>query len=203
MSKIVNKSTEPVDTEKSIVETDPASVGARLMKLRLAHGMSQRKLAGLAGVTNGAISTIEQDRVSPSVASLKKLLEVFGLSMADFFADEFEPAAEFFYRADEMPQIAEGLVSIRQVGRRMPTRKLQVLHETYRPNGDTGLSMLSHDGEESGVIVSGKIEITVGSQTEILEKGDSYYFNSRLPHRFRNPGPENCEIVSVCSPPTF
>ncbi len=41
---------------------------------------------------------IEQDRVSPSVASLKKLLEVFGLSMAEFFADDFEPAEKVFYR---------------------------------------------------------------------------------------------------------
>ena len=165
MSKIVNNASAVVETEKRTVETDPASVGARLLKLRLAHGMSQRKLAGLAGVTNGAISTIEQDRVSPSVASLKKILQVFGLSMAEFFADEFEAPERLFYRAHEMPQITEGLVTIRQLGRSMSNRKLQVLHETYQPNGDTGLAMLSHEGEEAGIIVSGNIEITVGTQT--------------------------------------
>ncbi len=123
--------------------------------------------------------------------------------MAEFFADEFEAPERLFYRANQMPQITEGLVTIRQLGRSMSNRKLQVLHETYQANGDTGLSMLSHEGEEAGVVVSGNIEITVGSQTEVLGPGDGYYFSSRLPHRFRNSGPEACEIVSVCTPPTF
>jgi len=37
----------------------------------------------------------------------------------------------------------------------------------------------------------------------LLEKGDAYYFSSKTPHRFRNPGPDVCEIVSACTPPTF
>ena len=37
----------------------------------------------------------------------------------------------------------------------------------------------------------------------ILGAGDGYYFDSTLPHRFRNLGEEECEIVSVCTPPTF
>ncbi len=165
--------------------------------------MSQRKLATLAGITNGAISMIEQNRVSPSVASLKKVLEVFGLSLADFFADDFEPDTQVFYRADEMTRIADGPVVLRQVGGSMSRRKLQVLHETYAPGGDTGPTMLSHEGEEAGVIVRGQVEITVGGQCEVLGPGDGYYFNSRLPHRFRNLGTEECEIVSTCTPPTF
>ena len=203
MFEIVNNLAGPVEPNHSGKTRDDPIVGERLAKLRLAHSMSQRKLAGLAGVTNGSISMIEQGRVSPSVASLKKILRVFGLSLAEFFADDFEPALKFFYRTDELPQISAGLISFRQVGRSMAKRKLQVLHETYQPDGDTGLTMLSHAGEESGIIVKGKIEITIGSQCEVLGPGDGYYFSSRLPHRFRNPGSEVCEIVSACTPPTF
>jgi mannose-6-phosphate isomerase-like protein (cupin superfamily) len=36
-----------------------------------------------------------------------------------------------------------------------------------------------------------------------LEPGDAYYFDSRLPHRFRNVGEEECEVVSACTPPSF
>ncbi len=165
--------------------------------------MSQRKLAGLAGMTNGAISMIEQNRVSPSIASLKKLLEVFGLSLADFFAADFKPDSQVFYRAKEMTRIADGSVVLRQVGGGNSRRKLQVLHETYAVGGDTGPTMLSHEGEEAGVIVRGQIEITVAGQCEVLGAGDGYYFNSRLPHRFRNLADEECEIVSTCTPPTF
>jgi mannose-6-phosphate isomerase-like protein (cupin superfamily) len=43
----------------------------------------------------------------------------------------------------------------------------------------------------------------VGGESRILGPGDAYYFKSTLPHRFRNLGREECEIVSASSPPTF
>ena len=175
----------------------------RVRQLRNAHGLSQRELARRAGVTNGAISMIEQNRVSPSVASLKKILDVFGLSLTDFFAEQFEPDTQVFFRRDELTCIADGAVQFRQLGATLEHRKLQVLHERYAPGGDTGPELLTHDSEEAGVIVRGTIEVTVGGLCEVLGPGDGYYFNSRLPHRFRNTGLEECEIVSVCTPPTF
>jgi transcriptional regulator with XRE-family HTH domain len=198
---MLNKQIE--SSEKDDADRGTEAVGSRLRELRLAHDMSQRKLASLAGLTNGAISMIEQDRVSPSIASLKKVLEVFGLSMADFFADDFKPDTQFFYRKEAMTRISDGPVVLRQVGGHVSRRKLQVLHEKYAKGGDTGPTMLSHEGEEAGVIVRGQIEITVGGQCEVLGPGDGYYFNSRLPHRFRNLSDEECEIVSTCTPPTF
>ncbi|HEV3179388.1 MAG TPA: helix-turn-helix domain-containing protein, partial [Steroidobacteraceae bacterium] len=50
-------------------------VGTRLRSVRTTFGLSQRELARRAGVTNGLISLIEQNRVSPSVSSLKKVLD--------------------------------------------------------------------------------------------------------------------------------
>mgnify|MGYP002631817987 CR=1 FL=1 len=192
--------TEPSSTGDSL---DAGEVGTRVLRVRLRFGMSQRKLAKVAGVTNGTISMIEQNRVSPSVASLKKILEAFGMTLGEFFSSDFGQKAQVFYRAHELPRLADERVVLRQVGGGFVNRKLQVLHETYAPGGDTGSDLISHDGEEAGVIVRGKIELTVGGQCEVLGAGDAYYFNSRLPHRFRNIHKEECEIVSTCTPPTF
>ena len=63
-------------------------VGQRLGAIRRLHGLSQRALAKLAGVTNGLISQIEQNRISPSIGSLKKILDVLALSLADFFTGD-------------------------------------------------------------------------------------------------------------------
>ena len=62
---------------------------------------------------------------------------------------------------------------------------------------------MAHEGEEGGVILSGRLEVTVGETARILGVGDAYYFNSKQPHRFRNAGNEVCTLVSSCSPPTF
>ena len=76
-------------------------VGARLKHVRELHGLSQRELARRAGVTNGLISLIEQNRVSPSVGSLKKVLDGVPLSMAEFFTLDVNSAAQVFFAAHE------------------------------------------------------------------------------------------------------
>jgi len=94
-------------------------------------------------------------------------------------------------------------VELRLVGGRLAQRSMSILHERYAANADTGEEMLTHAGEEGGVVVKGKIELTVGGESRVLGAGDAYYFKSSVPHRFRNIGREECEIVSASSPPSF
>ncbi len=61
--------------------------------------------------------------------------------------------------------------------------------------------MLQHESEEGGIVVKGRIELTVGDRKELLGPGDAYLFDSRIPHRFRNIGDEDCELISACTPP--
>jgi len=181
-----------------------ASVGARLKRMRQVFGLTQRELARRAGVTNGAISLIEQGRVSPSISSLKKILDGIPMSLAEFFTIDLAAPEEVFFSADELTEIAfEDRISFRMVGRRLKNRALQMLHEAYRPGADTGEAMLRHDGEEAGIVVRGRIVVTVGDQERALGAGDAYYFRSRIPHRFRNPFDEVCEVISANTPPSF
>ena len=179
-------------------------VGARLKHVRELHGLSQRELARRAGVTNGLISLIEQNRTSPSVGSLKKVLGGIPMSLADFFAGELTPRRQVFFSAADLVEIAgRGGLSYRQVGPDLAGHALQILHERYAAGADTGDTLLRHESEEGGVVLRGRLEVTVGDQRRVLEPGDAYYFDSRLPHRFRNPGEEECEVVSACTPPSF
>jgi transcriptional regulator with XRE-family HTH domain len=182
-------------------------IGKRLLTLRKAHGLSQRELAARAGLTNGTISLIEQNKTSPSVASLKCLLDAIPMSIAQFFANiESEQEATYFYAADDFIEIAPGsdgsAVSLRQLGQ-ASKHSLQLLDEVYPPNSDTGPEFLSHTGEEAGIVTQGEIEITVADQVKVLRAGEGYLFDSQLPHRFRNISNATCRIISACTPPTF
>lgn len=182
-------------------------IGAKLQQVRKASGLSQRELAARAGLTNGTISLIEQNKTSPSVASLKSLLDALPMSLAEFFADiESSDGPKYFFAKGEFteiaPQFDDTALSLRQLGN-AATHSLQMLDETYPPGADTGPELLSHPGEESGIVIIGRIEITVDDQTRVLGPGDGYIFESRLPHRFRNPFDKACRVISACTPPTF
>lgn len=183
--------------------------GARLKSARAARRMSQRQLAVVAGVTGAMISLIEQNRTSPSVATLKKILAGLGMSLGEFFAEPLDVPDQWHFPRGSLRDIspdAQGAtgphVTLLQVGR-PGASPLQMLHEHYPAGADTGPELYSHDGDEAGIVVSGEILITVGQETRRLKTGDAYLFSSRIAHRFRNPGPDDCVVVSACTPPTF
>lgn len=179
-------------------------VATRLQYIRKKHGLSQRELAKRAGVTNGTISLIEQNRVSPSVGSLKKLLECIPMSLAEFFTFDIEENRAVIARRADMPNLGNESIEFYLAGAGVKDRNMCILREVYQPLSDTGPEMLQHEGHEGGVVVSGQIELTVDGTTWLLDPGDSYFFESCLPHRFRNPSAEHvCEIVSANSPATF
>ena len=178
-------------------------VGRRLKSIRVRQGLSQRRLAQSAGVSNATVSLIESGRTDPSMGMLKRLLDALGMSFAEFFSPQSRGPEQYFFEAAELSEIGSGPISYRQVGADLGDRELQILYETYAPGADTGQSMLSHNAEEGGVILEGRLEVTVGEQVRVLSAGDAYLFNSRLPHRFRNSGSERCIVVSACTPPTF
>lgn len=180
-----------------------SDLGVRLRGVRIAHGLSQRQLAKKAGVTNSTISLIESGRLNPSVGALKRILDGVPFSLAAFFA--FEPTAprKVFYTDAEFTEIGRDGISYRQVGGDLGLRALQILKERYDPGADTGRIPLVHEGEEGGIVISGRLEVTVDGERKLLGPGDAYYFESRLPHRFRCVGPDPCHVVSACSPPTF
>jgi len=62
---------------------------------------------------------------------------------------------------------------------------------------------LSHHAHEAGVVIKGKIELTVGEASQILQTGDGYYFDSRSPHTFRNVDAGKSHIISATTPPTY
>jgi mannose-6-phosphate isomerase-like protein (cupin superfamily) len=52
-------------------------------------------------------------------------------------------------------------------------------------------------------VFNGAVEVTVGHRSQVLHEGDGYYFDSRMPHRFRNVAEAKSEILSAVSPPTY
>lgn len=177
--------------------------GTRLRNIREQLGISQRQLARQSGVANATISQVEAGKINPTVSMLKKVLDGIPMSLGEFFADEAQGQERKFFRSDELIEIAEGGVSYRQVGARLANKSIQLLKECYQPGAGTGRHELTHEGEECGIVLSGRLEVTVGDEVAVLGRGDAYYFASSLPHQFRNTGNEPCELITACSPPSF
>lgn len=185
-------------------------VGARLRDVRIQNGLSQRQLAEAANVPHGQISMIETNKSSPSVASLRKILGGLNIGMSEFFEPEAPEINSPFFLPSQLRDLTSRLypsqsetqnkITLKQVGNAR-LHNLQILHETYEPGADTGDDMLEHIANEGGIVVSGEIELTVGNKVATLKAGDSFLFDSREPHRFRNTSDRPATVISACTPP--
>lgn len=178
-------------------------VGMRLRAVRQNSGLSQRELAKRAGVNNGTISLIEQGRISPSVALLKKLLDAMKVTFVEFFSLTTNDPGMIFFTPEQMVPLTKGQVRLSRVGGSAGLNQIQILYEEYAPKADTGEEMLQHEGEEGGIVIKGKVEVTVGELSRVLGPGEGYYFDSRQPHRFCNVGDETAIVISACTPPSL
>ena len=175
-------------------------LGLRLRAARERQGLSLREVARRTGLSPSFLSQVERDQVTPSIASLKQLATALGERVGVLLAD---PAPEgLVLRRDDRPAWALARVHYEQLapndGRLMQPQLLR-----FEPGGDLGEHPVVHDGEEFGLVLSGRVECFVGEQSFVLEEGDSVYFDARLPHRTRNAAATTSVYLLVVTPATF
>lgn len=159
--------------------------GARLRSLRQALGLSQRELARRAGITNANLSMIEQDKVSPALFTLEKILEAMEFDLAGFFA-----SAEV---AQPVRRQAEFDVVRRKGGefRVMPSRDGDVSHRylaraTVYSGGHIDGLWLKGRGAVSGVLIEGIVSLMLNGVAHVLHAGDGFEFLLERKHGFHN-----------------
>ena len=176
-------------------------IGARLRAVRERAGLSQRELAKRAGVTNSTISLIEQETHSPSLASLHRILSAVPISMADFVALPSSQSNVMFFDRNDLAVVARGEADLRVLAAERRDKSLQMFIERYQPGAGTGEEPISHDGETAAVVLTGTIEVTVGSETRVLRRGGGYQLIGRQPYTLRNIGKTVAVVACACTPP--
>lgn len=173
-------------------------LGLRLKQARIAAHLSQRQLALRADISNTTISLIEQNRTSPSVAMLKRILAALPVSLSDFFDGTAVIARKSIYRAAELAEVSSGSVTTRRL--ELPGEgAAQIMHTFYQPGADTGNRVSTSESLQGGVIVRGHLQVTIDGVRSVLGPGDAYSLQGSLSHRFCNTNRIECEVVSVFS----
>jgi transcriptional regulator with XRE-family HTH domain len=173
-------------------------LGAQLRAGRERSGLSVRELARRIGVSASLLSQVERGLAQPSVGTLWAVVTELGLSLDSLFAPP--PArgrAAVVQRAEGRPalQLRGGVVWERLTA--SPDPDADFAFVTYPPGADSGAGdpPTTHRGREYGYVISGRLQIEVGSEMLELGPGDAVAFGSQTPHRFRALGEEAVTAV--------
>jgi transcriptional regulator with XRE-family HTH domain len=185
--------------EKSVKE-----IAEKLKTLRLANRMTLKELAKKAGCTDAYLSQLERGRANPSIMILKKVASALQVKVVDFFLENETNGNDIVLSERERVNLnfPTGDSKIQLLVRDIQNKRMQPFYTTIEPGGGSEGSY-THIGEEFGIVLRGVLDIQLLGRTHRVRKNESFYFSSREPHSWSNPGKVKTEVVWVVSPPTF
>ena len=178
-------------------------IGERLKRLRMIDSLTQEELASRADLTKGYISQLENDATSPSIATLKDIIDVFGVSMQEFFSDvEQEEAVVFGKHARVEPDTENDRIKVELLVPGAQNREMDPVLVTLEP-GEEMDEQPFHEGEEFGYVLLGKVQLKLDDKVHTVKKDECFYFTSDKRHAVKNIGKTQAKILWVVTPPTF
>jgi len=175
------------------------AMGMRLRQLRLRRALSLSQVAAAVGISVGFLSALERSHMSASVSTLRKLARFYKTNILDFFG----PAES------NGPLVSPAKRKVLEAG---PGVRMELLAwgntvmepHLFRiaPRAGSGESY-AHEGEEFLYVLRGELRISLEDEHYQLKAGDSFYFESSVPHSWDNPGRSETWILWVNTPPTF
>jgi transcriptional regulator with XRE-family HTH domain len=175
-------------------------VGERLRVIRTQSGLSIRSLAERSGLNVNTLSLIENGRTSPSVGTLQQLAQSLQVPITAFFETDHGDKKAIFQKEGARPRATFTHCLMEDLGAGMPRFGAEPLIVTINPHANSGKHSIVHTGREFVYCLEGRIAYTVGTETYLLELGDSLLFEAYLPHHWENKDATSSRALLVLCP---
>jgi len=176
------------------------SSGQRFRRLRLKRGLSLAQVARATGVSVGFLSALERGQMRSSIATLQRIARFYKTSLFSLF-DTNGDAPTLVHPSDR--KVLESSPDVRMELLAWGNTAMEPHLFRIKPGGGSG-EPYAHEGEEFLHVLRGEFEIWLQNQGHyLLKSGDSLYFESSTPHRWKNPGKTETWVLWVNTPPTF
>jgi len=179
-------------------------IGERIRGLRIAKGMSIEDVSKKSGISESTISGIEDHLLSPPLGNIISLAKVFGVSVGEFFEDSAD-SPFCIVRSDDRKTVSRFSAThgkscgyhYESLGYQKKNRQMEPFLVTLTPAEVSQVEPNQHIGEEIIFVLEGKVEVRILDHTDILNPGDSIYYDSNMPHVVSCYGDEPATILAV------
>lgn len=185
-------------------------VGAELRRVRESRKLSLRAVASAVGVSASLLSQVETGKTQPSVSTLYALVNYLGISLDGLMGHNRSTSTSLALgdshasahgagsrESDSVVQRREDNPVI-EMENGVTWERLAVgdsavadpLIVTYAPAGSSSVEgkMMRHAALEYGVILEGRLTLSIDFETYELTPGDSFCFDAQRPHLYTNQG---------------
>lgn len=175
-------------------------IGRKIKQYRLKLDLTQEELAQRTELTKGYISQLENDLCSPSIATLEDILNILGVTLTEFFAEQ--KTEKIGYNASDYFVSKNGGGTNTWLIPNSQVKEMEPIILTL-PQGAQCEERLPFEGEEFGYVLSGKVEIVTTTERTKLQEGDSFSIDGKKQHTIKNINKGESKVLWVTTPSNF
>ena len=170
-------------------------IGQKIRRLRKLRGLTIEQLADHAQLTKGFISQLERDKTIPTIVTLKQVLDVLGVELSTFFDEFQEREKNIFTKKDRSGDKTNKNFITELLIPKLQYLEMEPVLITLLPSAV--FSKKYEDDEGFGVIIKGRMELTINKERKIVQRGDCFYlfFDNKI--TIRNLTRKTAEILVV------
>lgn len=177
------------------------SIGRKIREIRKRKNLTLRDVALMTNLTESLLSQIETSKANPSIASLMAISKVLGVPIGAFFETMSHTSGPVTRGSDRQVVHTANGITYQLMSKETEDSPIEVVWAEYEPGATTG--EFQHEGVECGVVLKGKLEVTIDGQKHVLNTGDSITFESTRPHINTNLSDRITTAIWINSPPSF
>ena len=175
------------ETQISGIDFKIQEMAARIRELREITGLSTAEMARRTSLTEEEYKLCEAGKRDLSIAFLYRCTLSFGVDMGDLLEGRSPKLRSYdLTRKGEGQRIEEAhhMIGYNLAADFRNRIALPLYMEMkYRPGAEyEDIELVTHEGQECDIVISGHMKIQIGSRTEILYPGDTIYYDSSTPH---------------------
>lgn len=179
------------------------SLGRALRAARQRMGLTMAALAQLAEISQPHLSQMENGKVSPSINTLYRLANALKISPQELLpsATSAELVVVRAGEIDPTPISDHPSAAMARVLLGSPGRSIQVQEIAVAEGQELG-DWFEHQGEEYLYVLEGDLTIELRDhEPQSISRGDSAWYPSRVPHRWKATGSFPVRVLAVSAVP--
>jgi transcriptional regulator with XRE-family HTH domain len=181
------------------------AIGEKLRSLRLRKKMGLVELGRHTALSAALLSKIERGRLFPTLPTLLRIAMVFNVGLDYFFTDQRRRVMAVTRKKErlifeEKFRGDETIYRFECLDFKAEERKLSAFLAEFPKTAPGRKPTHQHDGVEFLYVLGGSLNLTVGGDENLLQRGDAIYFDATAAHSYAAIGAAPCAALVVTVP---
>jgi len=177
-------------------------IGSRIKEMREIKNIGIDELAATAGITSAEFVDLEEGRLDPPFTVLHRCAVALGVDVTALVEGQSTKLSGHIItrKGEGLTVTDEQGIRLQNMAAMFKNRLATPYYVTYQYDAaaqDKPIHLTTHAGQEFDLVLEGSIKLQIGDHVEILNEGDSAFYQSSKPHGMLAIGGKSAKFLAM------